>query len=359
MTPSRTVVELRALPLDPGVFAIAADAFETASGTSSEVVRTRHYRIAGRRVRVRIVGLRLAAALEQPCAHLVVADDAKPPELTIDVWSEAETGIRCPAPGLDPGSGRYGYMSASEDLRFVAEQRQHSVQLLDRHTNRAIVWVSDLDRLCLDERARPFHRVLGLRLADFGVQFVHAGLVAWDKGGVLFVGKGGSGKSTCAISCAFDGASYLGDDFIGLEVEHDGSFSGHSLYGTALIGTEHMKQYPALVAACLPGNYPEEKKSVVGLDSVVPGRLAASTAIRAIVLPRVVSAANESVFRRISAREALLALAPSSVLYLQGAGPKSMERLGALVERVPSYRLELGKDLSQISVRVKQILAEV
>lgn len=360
MTALGIFTEAQLAPLDPCAFDRAAAAFETAMDTLA-VVRERHYRVAGRPVRVRIVGPRLATALEQPWVHLGVAkdDSAEEPALTIDVWHETETGIPRPGAALDPGFGLYGYMSASEDLRFIAEQRPHSVHWLDRRTNRAIVWISSLDRLCLDERARPFHRLLALRLADFGVQFVHAGLVAWHEGGVLFAGKGGSGKSTCSICCALDGASYLGDDFIGLEAERDGSFSGHSLYGTALISPAHMALYPALAEACAQGNYPEEEKSVAGLAALAPGRLGTKTTIRAIVLPRVLAGAKESVFRRISAREALLALAPSSVLYLPGAGPKSMERLGALVERVPSYRLELGRDLSQIPARAKEILAEV
>lgn len=361
MTAQQILPVARLSLLDPSHFDAAAAAFETATLTQAEVVRERHYRVAGHPVRVRIVGPLLATALEQPWVHLGATnnDDAEEPALTIDVWHEAETGVPRPGPGLDPGFGLHGYMSASEDLRFIAEQRPHSVHWFDRRSHRALVWISALDRLCLDERARPFHRVLALRLADFGVQFVHAGLVAWDDVGLLFAGKGGSGKSTCSISCALDGASYLGDDFIGLEAERDGSFSGHSLYGTALISPSHMTLYPALAGASASANYPEEEKCIVGLGSLAPGRLKTKASIRAIVLPRVQAGATESVFGRISARDALLALAPSSVLYLPSAGPMSIERLGALVERVPSYRLELGGDMSQIPVRAKEILAEV
>ena len=337
----------------------AGAAFETARLAHADVVRERHCRVAGRPVRVRIVGPRLAAALERPWTHLGDAnhDDEEAPALTIDVWHEAETGVQRPGPAVDPELGLYGYMSVSEDLRFVAEQRPHSVHWFDRRANRALVWISALDRLCLDERARPFHRVLALRLLDFGVQLVHAGLVAWDHGGILFTGKGGSGKSTCSICCALGGASYLGDDFIGLEAERDGSFSGHSLYGTALISSAHMTRYPALATASAAGNYPDEEKSVVDITSLASVRLGASSTIRAIVLPRVATA-NDTMFRRVSAREALLALAPSSVLYLPGAGPRTMERLGALVERVPGYRLEMGRDMSQIPLRVREILAD-
>ncbi|MBK6348992.1 MAG: hypothetical protein IPF50_03935 [Proteobacteria bacterium] len=55
----------------------------------------------------------------------------------------------------------------------------------------------------------------------------------------------------------------------------------------------------------------------------------------------------------------MLALAPSSVLYLPAARPRAMDRLGALVESVPSFRLLLGRDVSRIPQRVKDLLSSL
>jgi hypothetical protein len=155
-----------------------------------------------------------------------------------------------------------------------------------------------------------------------------------------------------------DGFDYLGDDFIGLESVDDGSFRGHSLYCTALIGLGHMTGFPALARTCAAGHHAYEDKSVARLGRLAEARFAASTTIHAIVLPAVRAHDESTTCERASAREAMFALAPSSVLYLPAAGPRSMDRLGALVERVPSFRLLLGRDVTRIPERVRAILAE-
>ncbi len=354
MSPVAAGVE-RPPPLPEGALELAAEHFDLARERAE--VRSWDYRVAGGVVRVRIVGPALSDELGRACEHLRIEATGEAPILAVDVWHEEETGIGRPGPPPDPDLAPYGILSASEDRRYVAEERPHSMGWLDRKTGRAIVWVSSVRRLHLDERARPFHRFLALRLQDRGIQFIHAGLVSWEGGGALFTGRGGSGKSTASISCVLDGFQYLGDDFIGLEAREDGSFVGHSLYGTAVIDLGHMGRFPALAGVSETGNYPFEPKSVAWLGELEDVRFEASTPIRAVVLPVVEAREDATVAAPASAREALLALAPSSVLYLPSAGTRAMDRLGALVEGVPSYRLRLGRDPARIPDRVRDILA--
>jgi hypothetical protein len=337
-------------------FRQASGAFDVAARRHPDQVTEGVYRLAGRLVRLRIIGPRLAAELTAPLAHLRASENGAEPFLTIDAWHQAETGVGAERPDLPPALGSYGVMAASVDGHYVAENRPHSAAWLDRRARRIFAWVASSERLHLDERARPWHRVLAVALGDLGVQTIHAGLVAWQGRGALLVGKGGSGKSTASICCLLDGLDYLGDDFVGLAAAPDGGFVGHSLYSSALIGLGHMGGYPDLAAACRPGHYPDEEKSVVCFNGVDAARLGAEVAIRAVILPRVAGSADTAI-RQAPARDALLALAPSSLLYLPGVGPRSMQRLGALVGGVPSYRLELGPDLRQIAPRVADLLA--
>jgi hypothetical protein len=345
----------RPTPLPVRAFDDAVAAFEVARQNAA--LSERHYRIAGHPMRVRIVGPALARELEKSPEHLRVEPDRDSRLLSVDVWHEAETGVRCPSAGLDSTPAQYGILTTSEDRRFVAEQRPHSMSWLDRRTGRVIVWVTSVDRLHVDERARPFHRPLSLRLGDEGIQFVHAGLTTWQGRGALFTGKGGSGKSTTSICCLLGGFGYLGDDFVGLEAVGNGRFRGHSLYGAALTTLGHMQRFPALAAVSAKGNHPHEEKSIAWLSQLPDARFLSTTSIDAIVLPKVTLGAEDTVFEPASPREALLALAPSSVLYLPAARPGAMDRLAALVESVPSFRLLLGRDVSRIPGRVQELLA--
>lgn len=349
-----TVLTARPAPLSADAFQGASDAF--AAACRKTLLRERFYRIAGRVVHVRIAGAALADELEKSGRHLRIDPTGEIPILSVDAWHAAETGVELPTADLDPGLGQYGIMTASADRRFVAEQRPHGMTWLDRQSGRALAGVTSVQRLHLDERARPFHRVMSLRLGEAGVQFIHAGLTAWNGRGALFTGMGGSGKSTTSIACLLGGLGYLGDDFIGLEQLAGGRFHGHSLYGAALINLPHMQRFPQLLAASVAGNHPHEEKSVAWLGDVPGVRFESTIGIDAIVLPKVRLDSDDTRYERVSPRDALLALAPSSVLYLPAARPRAMDCLGALVERVPSYRLLLGRDVTRIAGRVKELL---
>ncbi len=66
------------------------------------------------------------------------------------------------------------------------------------------------------------------------------------------------------------------------------------------------------------------------------------------MLPRVTAAAQASV-RRATKGEALLALAPSSiVLFAPSPGAEGMRHLARLVASVPTYWLDLGANLDSI-----------
>jgi hypothetical protein len=66
---------------------------------------------------------------------------------------------------------------------------------------------------------------------------------------------------------------------------------------------------------------------------------------------------GETSFRPASQAEALLALAPSSVMFLPGASARSLDKLGKLVECVPCYWLELGRDVDRIPDAVRRMMA--
>lgn len=341
------------------VFEAASGAFERARTAAPEQTHEARRVVAGVPVTLRVAGRELFETLDPPLSHLPATEHparASHP-LRIDLWDQAATGVRAPLPPLPDGLGPYGLACASEDGRYVADVRAQSGAVLDRTAGRIVGSALSADRLYLDERARPLHRLLSVWLAGAGILFVHAGLVARDEHGVLLTGAGGSGKSTTSILCLRHGFQFLGDDFIGLEMPSRREAVGHSLYGTSVVGLEHLRRFPEFEAHAQAPHHAGEDKSLILLNRLYGDRMVRHARIRAIVLVRVADRERTS-SRPASKREAMLWLAPSSLMLLTGAGPRAIDVLARLVECTPCRWLELGRDMESIPDRVADVLTE-
>jgi hypothetical protein len=174
---------------------------------------------------------------------------------------------------------------------------------------------------------------------------------------ILLGGPGGAGKSTTALVSLLAGLEYMGDDYIALQEESGGSYTGHSLYCSTHLTPSHLARFPELVPHAIPGRLPREDKSLVLLSEVRPGELSRKATIRAVALPKVVDA-EDTRMRPATTVESLLRMAPSSLLLLPYAGlmENEFERLSKFLEATPKYWLELGRDLAQIPERIGELL---
>jgi hypothetical protein len=354
MMPIRTFDTSRQILTPANVpFAGVLGGFERAA---AEGCREFNLQVAGYPVRIRVAGKAYAEIVAASMGHLARNDATdREPQLTVDVWDVEETGVAAPQRAEPDYSAPPILMKTSDDGRFVGEERHHGMVWLDRTCDRIVGFTKSVNRLNLDERARPFHKMLSAWLEDRGVQFVHSGLITHAGKGILFVGNGGAGKSTSSISCLRAGMGYLGDDFIGLGIE-DGRFAGHGLYASCLLNVHHIKRFPDLQPLAHAPHYDYEQKFVLYLTEAFPNCLRQHIAIDAIMLPRVVDA-EVTTFRPAKKAETLMAIAPTSVMLLPRPNRAAFERLTQLVQNTPSYWLELGRNVDRIPAAV-QALAE-
>jgi hypothetical protein len=303
-------------------------------------------------------------------------------ELEIDLWDEHETNVAHPSDssqaelhavesgatdsdGAEPIQGEEsdrwrvggGFATSFENGRVFRYVRPGAVTWLDRGARRAIGWRASGLHLAMQEQSKPLPLLLGIWYYDRDIHVVHAGLVARRGRGVLVGGASGAGKSTTALACLQAGFEFLGDDQCGLEALEDGSFLGHSVYGGARVEPHHMAHFPRLRTPTGLDHAMHDDKLLLFPAEVLPSQLARTSAISAIVLPRVV-AAEHSRARRASKGDALLRLAPTSLFTAFGAGARGFERMGQLVERVPCFWLELGRDVAEIPECVDAVLDE-
>lgn len=343
-------------------FEALAQCFDQSAQAHQDACVTRHYSLAGRSVRIRTVGGSLANEIERPFSHLRSAvKDSGSPALEIDLVDLEETRVIADEFLHALIEGGHPPISTSMNGRFVLRSApsEQMTSAFDRRARRIVAAVRDTSRLSLYERGRPLHTFLLLWLRDNGVQPVHAGLVSRAGSGILFGGAGGSGKSTVALTCLKAGFLYQGDDYIGSE-RNGQSFVGHSIYGSTHIEPSHLRRFPWLAPYARPGSSSAEEKSLVLLSEVRPESLSSAAPIDAIALPIVTNRSATSI-RPASQADALLRLAPSSILQLPFATavPGALQGISDLVESAPAFWLELGQDLDTIPKRVDEILQGV
>jgi hypothetical protein len=326
-----------------GTFAALRVGFERASAAGT--VETSDLRLAGRPVRMRVAGQGLARSLARPLAHL--AAPANGADLTIELWDAEETGVPSPlAPRAD------GAVAASPNGRYLVYEQPYSVIALDRAGGRLVGCVESRWRLPDIERARPLNVPLTIWCGDRDVHVIHAGLVARRGHGVLLAGMAEAGKSTTALVCAGAGFEFLADDCVALSHVPAGEFEGHSLYGSVSLEPGHLARFPPAVRAGTDGASPGDEKALLFLAEarrVVP--------VRAVALPRIVDQAGSgAALARKS--DALLRLAPGSLIKRAVSPRTCMRAMARLVDQVPSYWLDLDPDLDAIPPRVDALLAE-
>ena len=335
-------------------------AFEQAIRRRSDRVHESLYLFGGYPVRVRVVGNQMAGQITRPFSHLKAdRSDLGDPQLTIDLWDESETDIRCQVASLNGDSKFKKITAISSEGRLIAQQLKNVLTYYDRGANRIISSAVWRDQLSVYERCKPLARPLLEWHNDSNIQMIHASLVARYGHGILFAGKSGSGKSTSALTCLCAGFQFLSEDYVGLQQVPDGSFVGYSLYNSAFLRISDLARFPSIAPYVMKG-LPHEKKSGVVLSDVFPDRLARVVPIRALVLPRIVDTAKPK-FYLASKGEALLSIGPSSLLQIPSRrlGVGGFDKLAQLVDRVPCYWLELGRDPNSVPSLVENILAQV
>jgi hypothetical protein len=337
--------------------------FRAALAASGEPV-TCDFRIAGHAVRLRFADDAIAQRLTRAFAHLEAT--SQEPELTVDAWQSAGTGAPAPPlPAIQRDAATRGAVAHFDDgrARALYQPAIRILNVLDVPGDVAWFWAEDAAGVPEWECATPMRHILHWWLAERGVQQLHAAAVGDRSGGVLVVGKGGSGKSTVALACATAGMAYAGDDYVAATVTPEPYV--HSLYSSAKVEPHHLVRFPALSEG--PGVVRPERnevapfdteKTVLYLNELRPDVPVSGFPLRAIVLPRITESGTSRI-APISAPRALAALAPSTIVQLHTAGQDALEAMKRLVAEVPSFELELGGEVDAIPAVVSQLLTDL
>jgi hypothetical protein len=329
--------------------------FERAERAAGDRI-DRVYTIAGHVVRLRFAGSALVPLITPALEHLARASSV--PALTICIWDSDSTGLEKPPPppwSWDECVPR-GEVPRYNDDRIQTAFHGSTLSMLDMKLNLGIYWVRDASHFIYAESGSPLLRIFHWWMRHHGTQLVHAGAVGTAEGGVLLIGKGGSGKSTTCLRCLDSPLLYLADDYCLVSI--DPSPYAYSLYCSGKVDAQDISRFAFLKPALSNADRLDREKAVYFLSASFPEKISNGFPLRAVLLPRV-TGLPETKLRKISASTSLLGSAPSTIFQLPGAGHHALKILGGLVRQVPSYILEVGTDLSQIPKAILNLLSEI
>ncbi|MBD2459420.1 serine kinase [Oscillatoria sp. FACHB-1407] len=330
--------------------------FQQAAVHVGETVE-RFYKLAGFTIRLRFAGHALVSPLTSALAHL--PQSTEKPDLTICIWDSTSTQTPIPPPPWQGGQlQQRGEILGFNTDRFLTafQWGSNALSLLDLQENLGIFWVNNAQLLPYWESGSPLRTILHSWLSQRQVQMVHAGAVGLSTGGVLLVGKGGSGKSTTALCCLDSDLLYAGDDYVAITPQPAPQV--YSLYNTGKKRANDIDRLPSLKPIITNQERLETEKALYFLYEHFPERIIAGFPLKAILIPRITGGLDTSL-TPVSMVTALTALVPSTIKQLPNAGQAACHLITQVVQMTPCYSLNLGTDLQQIPRVILTLLEDI
>lgn len=315
----------------------------------------RRFQIAEDVVVLRFAGPALTDLLTPAFAHLAPQGENEP-SLIINLWDSASTGVEHPPLPSVPADAPFGafYYYTEPPYRALYQPGPRALSVLNTETRQAWYWVEGAGNLSHWECAAPARHILQWYVSSTGRQQVHGGAVGTTEGGVLLVGKGGSGKSTATLSTLNSDLLYAGDDYVAVEIDDPPVV--HSLYSSGKVEPHHLERLPHLAPAVWNPDKLETEKAVIYVQQHWPERTSRGFPLRAVLIPKVAADRRESRITEASRASALAALAPSTIFQLHPSGQEALAVMARVVARVPTHTLELGSDIEGIPRVISKFL---
>ncbi len=230
---------------------------------------------------------------------------------------------------------------------------ENTINIYDRTTATAYFWIHDAGMLPDWIVAAPLRTIFNWFLSEHHIHLMHGAVIGTTAGALLLTAKGGSGKSTTALTSVLAGMNYLSDDYVGVGLSE--RITAHSLYNSAKITADALYRFPELETQFKAPQTAGEK-SIVFLSSIFPEQIKSYSPLRAIMIPRISKAHDQDTVTRITPAtkiQALLAILPTTLFQLPLAGLDQVPQLRTIIDRTPCYFLELGSDISTIPAILK------
>ncbi len=312
----------------------------------------KHYRIADRSICLRFYGDVLPQKLTAALVHNEMAPAATP-DLTVTLWdSSGRVDFRSP---WSETAYRYDTTvdvgrETVDGFRGVYLDGEQTMSFYDPATKTAHFWINDAQAFPSWLSAAPIRPILHWFLSENNTHLLHGAVVGSGNRTALLTAKGGSGKSTTALSCLLAGMDYLADDYVAVRLGD--TVTAHSLYGSIKVAPDRIPEFEDIQQHVR--DY-DGQKSVIFLADLFPERLRASGPLTSVMIP-VIANCERTEIVPAEKMAALLALLPTTLMQLPLAGTDKTTCLKEIVARTPCYVVRLGRDSTEAAQVIKEFL---
>jgi hypothetical protein len=228
-------------------------------------------------------------------------------------------------------------------------------QIWDGHSRMGLQLMAAPAMLPPWENGSPLRNLLKWGLTSPTQGLLHAGTLAIDGRGMLFVGRGGSGKSGTVLAGLCGGLESVGDDYVLAKMEGDQIYSlplFHTLKCDAK-GLERLGQLGRTDLRTRGENW--QGKYEFTFPQLTGRPPAQALRITALCLPDIAHA-ERSHFEPLSQREAFLALTLTGLAQLPGDRAANFALCAQITRQLPCMRLRLGTDATEIARTIRSAL---
>lgn len=341
-------------PSPAAYFVDVASRWESAAAAAGGAI-VLDFRVGGQHLRMRFAGPALVQRLAPAIAHLTI-DDEGTPDLILDAWDSATTGVAMADPPWVESELRVnGEIGSFIDQGWYAHYNvwHSALTLLDAARRRAIYWIGAADDVPDHETASPLFTLFHNWLSPHGLALVHCAAIGLPHAAALLVGVNGAGKSNTSLACLDSPVRHLGDDraLVGVSPEP----TVFSLYCTAKSTPADIDHHPHLARLRGRVGYLRNGKALYFLNELFPGKTLERAPLRALLMPRVVGGV-ETTLAPANPAEGLRTLAAETSLRWPRSGHRTLAILSRLFREVPCYTLRLGTDRQRIPSVIHDLL---
>lgn len=241
-----------------------------------------------------------------------------------------------------------------EGIAFTSDEARGIWHLYDATRKQGLYWIRDVSQLPFWEPGSPLRHFIHWATLSADCAMIHAAAVGYGKRGFLLTGVGGSGKSTTTAAAIKQGWFTTGDDFI--LVNPHAEATAFPIFDVMKLTDHALKWFADFPGQAINQPTAPDEKTLIPLSTVAGDRFVDRLPVHA-VLSLELTGAETSEFEAMSKRQAVAALAPSTMNILRTGMPETLTACSAIARNLPTIKFKVGRDPFE-AVGALQKLAE-